>query len=489
MVSVPLQVADAGTGCLLLGCGAVTWWRRSNSWVGPIMLLASGCWFAGDVLGAALFWHRGPMVQLHISYPTGRLRRPLSMLTVALAYVVAALEWFADNPWLTAGLSGLVIVAALDVYARTSGRTRKAGGPALLAALAFAAVLGLSSANQILDWGADRPVLYAYYAVVSSVVLLLTADLLWGRWTDATVADFVTQLGSGGKPAGLRGELSRALGDPSLVLGFWAPERQCYLNEAGQPIDAVDGQVATHIDDDGAPAALLAYDPVLVDDPALVEGVVAAVRIAVANMRMRGEIEQRVHALEAARRRVVEAADEQRRVLAIELAAGAGARLSQLGECLERADVPELIAELHEARDELQAFAQGVRPAALDSGGLGAALPRLAARAGVPVELEVDPTRCPPAVEASLYFICAEGLSNVDKHARATRAWVNVRVEGDDVVVHIRDDGIGGADPHGSGLRGLIDRVEALGGRLTVQDGPVGTTLLAHVPLYGERPR
>ena len=82
---------------------------------------------------------------------------------------------------------------------------------------------------------------------------MLTADLLWGRWTDATVADLVTQLGRGGEPAGLRGELSQALGDPSLVLGFWVPEQQRYLDEAGQPIDALDGQAATQIDDDGVP--------------------------------------------------------------------------------------------------------------------------------------------------------------------------------------------------------------------------------------------
>jgi signal transduction histidine kinase len=489
-MTVPIQVLDAGTGCLLLGCGLVTRRSRRQSRVGPIMMLASVCWFAGDILSAAVFWHRGPLVHLHISYPTGRLRRPLAMITVVAAYALAVVEWFTREAWLTAALSGLVVIAALDVYARTSGRARKAGGPALIAALAFAAVLAMSSANRLLEWNADRAVEYAYYAVVSSVVILLTADLLWGRWSEATVADLVTQLGQTDEPVGLRGQLSRALGDPSLVLGFWVAEQQCYFDEANRRVDVRDGQVATHIDDNGLPAALLAYDPVLVDDdPALIDGVVAAVRLAVANIRMRDEIGQRVLDLEAARRRVVEAADRQRRVLAAELDAGPGAGLNEVGHWLADAEVPELIAELHEAQEELRTFTHGVRPAALDTGGLPAALPRLAGRAGVPVDLDVDGTRCPPAVEAAVYFICAEALANVDKHAHASRAWISVQVARGEVAVQVRDDGTGGADARGSGLRGLIDRADALGGRLTVHSGREGTTLSTCIPLSEDGPR
>jgi signal transduction histidine kinase len=486
MSNVVLQVADSGAGGVLLACGAVTWRRRPASRVGPIMVLASGCWFAGTVLSAAAFWHRGPMVHLHLGYPTGRLRLLLARLTVAAGYAAAVTEAFVRNPWLTAGLAGLMVLAAVDVYARTSGRARKAGGPALVAALAFAAVLALSSANRLLGWDADRPVLYTYYAVVSGVALLLTADLLWGRWTDATVADLVTQLGRGSQPSGLGGELRRALGDPSLVLGFWEAERQRYVDEAGLPVDVPDGQVAIYIDEDARPAAMLAYDPVLVEDPALVEGVVPALRLALANVRLHGEIAQQVRALEVARRHVVEAADEQRRILAAELAAGAEAGLRRVLELLERADASELVGLVRDAQQELRAFAQGVRPAALDSGGLGAALPRLAARAGVPVHLDVDAARYPPAIEAAVYFVCAEGLANVDKHARATHAWITVQAEGDELVVSVGDDGAGGTDPHGSGLRGLADRAEALGGRFTVRDGPAGTTLVACIPLHAE---
>jgi hypothetical protein len=486
MASVSLHVADAATGCVVLGCGAVASWRRPKSRTGPIMLLAAGSWFAADILNAALFWHRGAIVHLQISYPTGRLRRPLARFTVAVAYVVAVLEWFVSTPWLSAGLSALVVMAALDAYARTSGRARKAGGPALLAALAFAAVLAVSSANRLLGWQADRPVLYAYYAVVLGVTALLTADLLWGRWTDATVADLVTQMGSSAEPSGLQLELSRAMGDPSLLLGFWQSDCRRYLDETGRPVEAIDGQAVTRIEDDDAPAALLCYDPVLVEDPALVDAVIAAVKLTVANMRMRVEIEQRVRALEAARRRIVEAADNQRRVLAVELAAGAEAGLRQVGNSLMGTDLPDLIAELHEAQRELGTFVQGVRPAALHTGGLRAALPRLIARAGVPVHLDVDAVRCPPAVEAAVYFVCAEGLSNIDKHAHATRAWVSVQRQDDDVVVEILDDGIGGVDPRGSGLRGLADRAEALGGSCTVHDQPGGVRLVARIPLHEE---
>jgi signal transduction histidine kinase len=150
---------------------------------------------------------------------------------------------------------------------------------------------------------------------------------------------------------------------------------------------------------------------------------------------------------------------------------------------LADAEVPELIAELHEAQQELRTFTQGVRPAALDIGGLPAALPRLAARAGIPVDLDVDGVRFPAAVEAAVYFICAEALSNVDKHAHASRAWIRVQVAKGEVAVQVRDNGIGGADLRGSGLRGLVDRADALGGRLTVHTGKDGTTLSTCIPL------
>jgi len=145
-------------------------------------------------------------------------------------------------------------------------------------------------------------------------------------------------------------------------------------------------------------------------------------------------------------------------------------------------------AEVSGARADLREFAQGVRPAALGAGGLRAALPLLAARATVPVTVAVRVGRLPPAVESAIFFICSEALANVAKHAEATSASMEVSMElrddADEVVVTVLDDGVGGADPRGSGLRGLADRVEALGGSMVVSDEPGGgTRLTAVVPV------
>jgi len=125
-----------------------------------------------------------------------------------------------------------------------------------------------------------------------------------------------------------------------------------------------------------------------------------------------------------------------------------------------------------------------VRPAALTAGGLAAALPLLVERSPVPVALTVRPDRAPAAVEACVYFVCAESLTNVIKHASATRVDIEVTRLGGQVRASITDDGAGGADPlAGTGLRGLADRVEALGGRLTVSSAQgAGTTVAATVP-------
>ena len=491
-----LQIADPTVGIVLLACGAVTWARRPKSRVGLLLAAAGGCWFLGSLWSAAVFLHRGPLVHLHLSYPTGRVRRPLTVATVVAAYVVAVAEGFIDSPWLTLGLALLVAIAALDVFVRTSGKARKAGGPALGAALAFAGVLALSSANLLLGWDADRPVLLVYDLTICAVAIVLTADLLWGRWTDATVADLVTQLGGHTDTVGLQGELQRALGDPTLTVGYWLADVGGYVDDAGAVLDVGehDGRAVTTVEDGGEPVAVLVHDPAVLDDQALVDGATAALRLAVANVRMRAQVRARVGELSAARRRIVEAADAQRRTLESELAAGAERRLNSVARLLDqvhdRADESVHVAlggvraEVRGAQDELREFAQGIRPPLLGSGGLGAAIPVLAARGSVPVQVDITVGRLAPAIESAIYFVCAEGLTNVAKHSVATKAWVSVSHDAGDVVARVVDDGIGGADARGQGLRGLADRVEALGGSLRIDDGTAGGTVLeARIPV------
>ena len=187
--------------------------------------------------------------------------------------------------------------------------------------------------------------------------------------------------------------------------------------------------------------------------------------------------------LAESRRRLVESTDEQRREIEAELTRGAQRRLEDvariLGECPPTAETGQLLTELSTARAELGEFAQGIRPHALDSGGLAAALPLLAQRSITPVELVVNVDRLDPAVEAALYFFCSEALANIAKHAQARRVSIAVTREGNLVVATVIDDGLGGADPNGLGLRGLADRIEALGGRMSVADASGGGTVLA----------
>ena len=144
--------------------------------------------------------------------------------------------------------------------------------------------------------------------------------------------------------------------------------------------------------------------------------------------------------------------------------------------------------ELALALDELRELARGLHPAVLTDHGLRAAVAMLASRAPIPVDLgDIPPGRLAPPVEAAAYYLIAEALTNVAKYARATMARVRVVAGEDRVLVEVSDDGVGGADPAaGSGLRGLADRVEALGGTLAVvSPAGAGTTLRAEIPAAG----
>jgi signal transduction histidine kinase len=497
-----LVVADAAVGLVLVTCGVVAWGRRGESRVGPLMVLSGYTWFAGNFWPQALYLHRGPLVHLHISYPTGRLRRRLAQATVAAAYVDAVADPIAQNDGVTLVLAALVTAAALDGFLRASGTARRAGVPALVAALAFAGVLALGAVQRLAGWDADREVLWVYDGVIACLAGVLLVDLLRGRWAEAVVADLVVDLGRRADTRTLRDELGRALGDRSLILGYWLPEEGRYVDDAGRPLELAGpgaGKAVTPISYEGKPVAVLVHDEAVLDDPALVEAVAAAGRMAVSNARLQAEVRARVLELAASRRRIVDASEAQRRRLERELHMGAEERLDRISWLLAQAHegaaedaarrLAEVENELGVARAELHDFAQGIYPRALTEGGLAAALPELAVRAGMPVELDISVGRLAPAVEAAVYFVCSEAFANTAKHAGATRTTIGVSQSSGQVFVAFADDGVGGADPgSGSGLRGLVDRVEALGGQLSIQS-PVGggTRLDATFPIDGQQ--
>jgi signal transduction histidine kinase len=214
--------------------------------------------------------------------------------------------------------------------------------------------------------------------------------------------------------------------------------------------------------------------------------------IAIANAESRAE-------LVASRARLVAAFDRARRNFERDLHDGVQQRLVSLALTLRGAQkrvpdgLPELNAALAQTADglagvltELQEISRGIHPAILSQGGLGPAVKTLARRSPVPVELEVRGVgRLPEPVEVAAYYVVAEALANVAKHARASVACVDVDVRGDALHVRVRDDGVGGADPaRGSGLIGLNDRVAALGGTMRVDSPPEqGTSLAVTLPI------
>ena len=215
--------------------------------------------------------------------------------------------------------------------------------------------------------------------------------------------------------------------------------------------------------------------------------------------RLNAELHARLEELAASRARIVTAGDVERRRLERNLHDGAQQRLVTLSLSLRHAqakldsDPPAARGALAQARDELalaldelRELARGLHPAVLTDHGLRPAVEALAARAPVRVELAgLSDERLPEPIEAGAYYLIAEALTNVAKYAQASTVCIRVAANDAQLVVEVSDDGVGGADPGGgSGLRGLSDRVESLGGSLEVESpAGVGTSLRAEIPI------
>jgi signal transduction histidine kinase len=503
-----LAAADLATGWVLAGCGLIAWTRRPSNRIGALLTATSATWFLGTFADSglssyadfgALFvtLHRGPLFHAVLAYPDGRLRTRFDQGVVTVVYGTSAIASIGDSDGVIIGVAALVFASVLAGFIHASAPRRRALRAPLTMAGALAAVL---IAGAVLDLrgaspATDRAVLAAYEVAISATALWFALGLLHAGWTQSTVTGLVIELG-GTTGAPLRDRLANALGDSTVVVGYRVAGREGYVDADGHAIElpgAGDGREVTYVGGPD-PVAVLVHDPGAIDDPALLEPVAAATRIAVSNVQLQSEIRDRLDELTRSRRRIVEAADAQRRRLEQQLRVGPQARLAKVAALLDdRRDttvandsmLAETVDEVAHARDELSEFARGIHPRILSDGGLDAALEDLAGRAAVPVDLSPCGQRFDAAIEAGAYFVCAEALANVGKYAQATSAAVSVRREGNRLTVSIADDGIGGANPSaGSGLRGLRDRVEALGGMLSVESRVgAGTRVVATLPL------
>ena len=351
---------------------------------------------------------------------------------------------------------------------------------------AFGSSLGLAPAPQ-----PDRLNLYIQDGALIGLPVLILAGLLTTRLSRARVADMMEDLASTASPQELEARLQETLADPGARLTFLLEDSDERVDVNGERLRFdIEAQTMTRLDD----RVSIVHDPDV--DADLVAAAGAGAGLAINNARLQAELRAQLLEVQESRRRLVAVTDEARRSVERDLHDGAQQRLIALSATLKEVAsrgseddpvVDELLAEAARAADlaisELRELARGVHPAILTQAGLGPAISNLADRAPIPIDVEVDPGRYPSDVEATAYFVVAEALSNVFKHSEAITAKVTVRAQRGGIHVEVSDDGLGGADPGGSGLRGLSDRVSSLGGRFRVAESSnIGTKVTAWLP-------
>jgi signal transduction histidine kinase len=481
----------------------------------------------------ALFGH------MLLAFPSGQLAGAGSRGLVRIAYGYAVVEagiWLlafpahppscrascarnlfsvVEDPHLRAMLVGGVTLGWLPLtawfavlvvrrYRRAGRRERRVlavpfGATAAIVVL-FAGLLVYSASHHRVEY-ASSLVGFELLRTMSlaAVPLCFLIGLLRERLAYARVGDLVRDLGSTAEPASsdIIAALARALGDPSLVVAF--PVDGGHVDSLGRPVmlpPPGDPRIITPVGDPAAPLALLVHDRTLREEPALLLAAGSAARLALENARLHAQVRAQLEEVRASRARIVAASDEARRRLERDLHDGAQQRLLAVGLALQilrrelPADgaAPQLLkdaeTEVTAALGELRDLAAGIHPAVLTDQGLRPALLALAQRCPVAVTVSGDdPGRLPAPVETAAYFCASEAITNTVKHARATTIEVMVRRDTGRLLVTVADDGVGGASPDGTGLRGLADRVAAVDGRLTVQSPPgQGTRILAELP-------
>jgi signal transduction histidine kinase len=526
--------------------GLVAWARRPDNRCGLLMTLTGWGWLLeylswdepvsftfSRLLGGVGI---GFLVHLMVVFPEGWLRSRFERVVVAVNYVgwiivpVFGAFWdptlgcsdcprnlllIRDDPRLNAavGLCGmaLIVFVGVSVAVLLVRRWLRATRPGRRV---LAPVVGMATVALVLwvawlvpaIWLRPSPhsAVYLSLAIATSlagaaVPLAFLAGLLRARLHRGAVAELLVELDRVPALAQPREAIARALGDPGLRLGYWLPGPGRYVDFDGQPMPlpaAGTGRAVTRLESGGQPLAVLVYDPSLLEDRTMLDAVGSAARLALENARLHAALRAQLAEVRASRARIVAAGDAERRTIERNLHDGAQQHLLGIRLALRLARtrlndtvalsalIDEADTEVAAAVDELRRLARGIHPALLTEAGLEPALGDLARRSPVPVTVTALDERLPAPVEAAVYYVVAEALANVTKHAHARTATVDVQRLDGRLVLEVADDGIGGADPrYGTGLRNLQDRVEALAGTLTVtSDHKCGTRIQAVIP-------
>jgi signal transduction histidine kinase len=535
-----------------LAAGIAAWTRRPGNLLGPIMvatcfaLLARQLRYSHDALVFTVFFALGELgfalvAHSALAYPWGHVRdkaeRAFLKVTYAtvLAFPIAILlfhdgvtrlRYFDPFPRESAisitgdsGVTsflqdayaviayGLLAVAFIALVARklwqATPRTRRILAPLLLATV-VAALWAIY--NSIVAFVSPVPEFVAqnvfWWQITALIALPFTlfVGLIRSRLAHASIGDLVLRL-ENVTPAGIRDELATALRDPTLEVFFWLPERDAFVDVHGLPVELPEEgptRAVTLLEHEDEPLAAVVHDPILRDEPELIDVAAAAARLALENARLQAEVQAQLAKVKESRARIVAAGDEQRRRIERDLHDGAQQRLVALALELKSAqrrgggkadpEIERLLGDAAEevqvAVEELRDLAGGIHPGILTQGGLAVALDALAARASVPVTVDAKLERVSPAIEATAYFVASEALTNVAKHAGASSASIGAILEDGLLVIEVADNGVGGASADGgSGLRGLADRVEAQGGRLRIiSPAGEGTRIVGEIP-------
>ena len=437
--NLAVTVTDVLAGLAFLAVGILAQGRSGR--LATLAFVAGLAWFAGNLGGLLTWLHRPLMLHAALAYPDGRLTRRWLSAVLGLWWVSSLVTAVATNPAASIVL-GLVTVVSCWITTRRSSlgrhRARRIGAAS---ATAMGAALALTSADALVAVH-GRPMVPP--AVLYSLLVALAGLILVGGLLQPSgEADAVIEVTED---------------DPDLL------------------VDALRREAT-------APAA----------DSATRDLLTAAVARFDENRRLHQDLECRVDAVRASRRRLIEAGIAERQSLERRLADGTFGYLTELGEVLSalRRDLTigrlanTCLAEVANTRADLGQLARGLHPAILTDGGLPPALADLAAHSLVPTTVRAPSARLPALVEATVWFGCAEAMANMGKYSGAAAARIDVDVRDGFLIAIVTDDGVGGAVVHpGGGLGGLADRMSAVDGTLTVRSPQgAGTHVTIRVPV------
>ena len=503
---------DLMVGWTVIGAGLFAAHRLPASRIGWLIVAAGVLWFIGNFMSAghpvvawlgaeALFLHRGPLIHAVLAFPHGHLRSRIDRTTVVASYV-AAFAPIAQLQVPAVAVALLIIGAAWIGWRRSVGPDRRARLRVLPAGIALGAIIAGGATLRMLDPSGtnDAAVLAIYQLVVVGVAIGVTWQLVAGQWRGAAVADLIVAM-TESRAAGVRSRLAQALGDPTLEVAY-AAEDGGFVDEGGRPIDVPSGgphRAVTRVGNAEAPTAALLHDPAVLRDPGLSDSIGMAVGLAATNARLRAAVRGQIAAVQASRRRLLRTGAMERRALQRRLQAGAMRRLAAVDRLLASSLARDRMAESTDAAGSLERAAKRVAGARRDMERLGkglhplagkrldVAIRELTAESPIPTNLAISELDIPEDVAASVYFVCSEGLTNAAKHAAASQCSISVEASAARIRILIADDGRGGATlAAGSGLRGLVDRVEALAGEIDI-DSPEqrGTRIRVELPHSG----